>query len=293
MTPERLAAGLIFPESPRWHGGRLWLSDLISRQVLTITAEGEVTVRAQFDDNPSGLGFLPGGDALVVLMRTRRVMRIADADISVHADLSGIPGRRLNDMHTDAQGVCYLDNLQGSSRDESDHRQDSLLCIDQAGHVSLAAAGLTRPNGIAGTADGRGLIVAETSAHRLTRFRVSDDGSLTGREVFADVSPAHPDGICLDAEGNVWLGSPYTSEFLRVREDGTVLDRIQVPGEWAVACALGGPDGHTLYLVTARTTREALQTRGESAGFVSVVSVDVPAATRNGIASPQTGKSGL
>jgi sugar lactone lactonase YvrE len=290
MTPERLAEGLIFPESPRWHDGRLWLSDLISRQVLTITAEGEVTIRAQFDDNPSGLGFLPGGDALVVLMRTRRVMRMADTGISVHADLSDIPGRRLNDMHTDDLGVCYLDNLQSSSRDESDHRQDSLVRIDQAGRVSLAAAGLTRPNGIAGTADGRHLVVAETSARRLTRFRVADDGSLTDRQVFADVSPAHPDGICLDAEGNVWLGSPDTSEFLRVREDGTVLDRIGVPGEWAVACALGGPDGRTLYLVTARTTREAVLTRGESAGFVSVVTVDVPAAVPNEAASPRTGE---
>jgi sugar lactone lactonase YvrE len=277
VTPERLAEGLIFPESPRWHGGRLWLSDLISRQVLTVTAQGEMTVEAQFDDNPSGLGFLPGGDALVVLMRTRRVMRITDTGISVHADLSGVPGRRLNDMYTDARGFCYLDNLQGSSRDESDHRQDSLLCIDQAGQVNLAAAGLTRPNGIAGTSDGRDLIVAETSAHRLTRFKVAEDGSLLGRQVFADVTPAHPDGICLDAEGNVWLGSPYTNEFLLVREDGTVLDRIEVPGEWAVACALGGSDGHTLYLVTARTTREAVQMRGESAGFVSVVSVNVPA----------------
>lgn len=150
------------------------------------------------------------------------------------------------DLHTDEQGACYLDNLRSSSRDESDHRQDSLIRIDQAGRVSLAAAGLTRPNGIAGTADGRHLVVAETSARRLTRFRVADDGSLTDQQVFADVSPAHPDGICLDAEGNIWLGSPDTSEFLRVREDGTVLDRIGVPGEWAVACAPGGPDGRVM-----------------------------------------------
>ena len=277
MRPERIAEGLVFPESPRWHGGRLWLSDLISRQVLTISANGEVTVRVQFDDNPSGLGFLPGGDALVALMRTRRVMRISDTGVSVHAALSSVPGRRLNDMYTDGQGVCYLDNLQSSSRDESDHRQDSLIRVDPAGRSSLAAAGLTRPNGITGTADGRQVIVAETSAHRLTRFRVGQEGSLTDRRVFADVSPAHPDGICLDAAGNVWLGSPYTSEFLHVGDDGTVLDRIPVPGEWAVACTLGGPDGRTLYLVTARTTREAVQRRGESEGFVAVVKVDVPA----------------
>lgn len=280
MRPQRLAEGLIFPESPRWHDGRLWLSDLISRQVLTISANGQTTVRAQFDDNPSGLGFLPNGDVIVALMRTRRVMRITKSGISVHADLSSVPGRRLNDMYTDAQGICYLDNLHSSSMDDSDHRQDSIMRIDQAGHVSLAAGGLTRPNGIAGTADGRYLVVAETSAHRLTRFELSDDGSLTNPQVIADVSPAHPDGICLDADGNVWLGSPYTSEFIQVRTNGTILDRIRTPGEWAVACALGGPDGRTLYLVTAQTTREAVLTRGESVGFVSVVSVDVPAGTR-------------
>ena len=87
----------------------------------------------------------------------------------------------------------------------------------------------------------------------------------------------HPDGLCIDAEGGVWVGCYDTGEFLRVIAGGTVTHRITVDHGWAVAPALGGADGRTLYLIVDDATHEGLM-RGESAGRVLQARVDVPAA---------------
>jgi sugar lactone lactonase YvrE len=56
-----LYEGLDFGEGPRWHDGRLWLSDFFRHAVLSIGASGDVRVELELDDQPSGLGWLPSG----------------------------------------------------------------------------------------------------------------------------------------------------------------------------------------------------------------------------------------
>mgnify|MGYP001604943663 FL=1 len=117
-----------------------------------------------------------------------------------------------------------------------------------------AANDLLFPNGTVIMLDGKTLLIAETFGYRLTAFAVAADGSLSGRRIWADLGDAMPNGICLDAQGAIWLGSPLTSQFLRVREGGVITDRIGC-AQPAIACTLGGVDGRTLYLVSGPTTR--------------------------------------
>jgi sugar lactone lactonase YvrE len=109
-------------------------------------------------------------------------------------------------------------------------------------------------------------------------YPIEPDGALADQRVFADLGEhRRPDGLCLDQQGAVWVGSSYTGEFLRVLDGGEITHRIQTPGRWAVAPALGGADRRTLYLVVDETTPEALG-RGESAGRIEFVRVEVPGA---------------
>ena len=128
--------------------------------------------------------------------------------------------------------------------------------------VMVAPDGLLFPNVAVIRPDGKTLIIAKTYGYRLTAFAVATDGSLSGRRSWAELGGVMPDGICLDAQGAVWAGSPLTSEFLRIREGGEITDRIPCT-QPAIACALGGADGHMLYMVSGPTTRpeEALATR--------------------------------
>lgn len=111
------------------------------------------------------------------------------------------------------------------------------------------------PNGMAVTADGSTLIVAESHADRLTAFTIDSDGGLVDRRVWADLGEgAAPDGICLDREGAVWYASVPGMRCVRVAEGGQVLETVEA-GQPCFSCVLGDDDGLTLY-ITANDYRE-------------------------------------
>jgi sugar lactone lactonase YvrE len=223
-------------------------------------------------ERPSGLGFGPDGSLLVATMASCRVMRVsAEGAVTEHADLSG-HGAHLNDMFVDAQGRAYVDSYG------ADWKNGDLLLVDD-GEVRVAAGGLAFPNGVAITPDGRTLLVDETLGAQITAFDVAADGSLSNRRVWAPVPGKSPDGLCLDADGAVWVASYLTGEFLRVRAGGTVTETISVAGRWALACALGGDDGRTLYLCSAETDQKRYFA-GDAVGHLEAVHVEVPGVGR-------------
>jgi len=296
LSPTVLLDGLVFPESPRWHGGRLWLSDMHTHRVLTVDLRGRATTVAHLDDKPSGIGFLPDSTPIVVSMRKRQIVRLDGHVPSVHADLNAIPGHDLNDMVVDGGGRAYVGSRFPRNQDNSDHNSgDGIVLVAPDGADRLVAGNLFSPNGSVVTPDGSTLIVSQSRSHRLVAFDIGDDGSLANRRLFASLAPAgrdpvlgrdpSADGICLDAEGGIWCGSPLTGEFLRILEGGEITHRIALAaGKWAIACALGGDDRRTLFLVTAVTTLENMAAcvdyesdqKSTSNGWVEVVRVDAP-----------------
>jgi sugar lactone lactonase YvrE len=295
-APELLLDGVAFPEGPRWHAGELWFSDILGQRIYRCSTGGrlEVVIRLE-DELPSGLGFLPDGSLIFVAMQARKLMRLSGGELTVHADLSALPGHSLNDMLVDATGRAYVGNRlprrPGLQPYDSDpERMESVFLVQDDGSVSVAADDLDGPNGMEISPDGRTLIVAETRGGRLTAFDVEADGRLTGRRVFAEFVRATPDGICLDAEGAVWAGSALTGEFLRVLEGGTITHRHALTdGFWALACALGGPDGRSLFLMTALWSMDEhggrMRPGGSNAkGRILRATVDVPSAIRTAVA---------
>jgi sugar lactone lactonase YvrE len=253
MDPRVVGVGLVFPEGPRWHDGRLWLSDIHAHRVMRLEADGTWTVVAELADRPSGLGFLPDGTPLVVSLLDRCLLRLDGKAASVYADLSSLAGDFINDMVVDGEGRAYVGNRNPGSR--PDHPIDTLILVQPDGQVRQVADGLSSPNGMVVTPDGGTLIVAETLVGRLVAFDIGPSGTLSGRRTFAQLADQHADGICLDADGAVWVGSPGHGLFLRVHEGGKVSDSVSVGDWWAVAPALGGADRRTLFMVTAKTTR--------------------------------------
>jgi sugar lactone lactonase YvrE len=135
---------------------------------------------------------------------------------------------------------------------------------------------LAFPNGCVITPDGRTLIVAESFGTRLTAFTIAPDGSLGDRRVWAQLAGVAPDGICLDADGAVWVASPLTSEVLRVRDGGAIVERIPT-GDPAIACMLGGPARRTLFvLVSSSFDRDTCLARCDAR--VETVEVEIPGA---------------
>ena len=255
-----LAEGLHFGEGPRWHDGRLWFSDFYDHAVKSVDDSGAVRTELEIDDQPSGLGWLPDGRLLVVAMHRRQVLRVDPDGVKVHADLSGIATYHTNDMVVDRGGRAYVGNF-GFALDEelkargvesviAKHPTAKIARVDPDGRAYVAADDMHFPNGSVITPDGRTMIVAETLAMRLSAFDIGADGTLTNRRVWATLGMRAPDGICLDANGHVWIANAIAPECVLFAPGGEVVATVQTE-QPCFACMLGGADRRTLFAMTA------------------------------------------
>lgn len=275
--------GMSYLEGPRWHAGRLYVSDFYTGDVVAVDLDGgaDPETVANVPAQPSGLGWMPDGSMLVVSMRDRRVLRVRDGGVpEVHADLSELAPWHLNDMVVDSQGRAFVGNFGFDLMSGAPIRPAGIIRVDADGSATVAAEDLMFPNGTVILPDARTLVVAETLGGRLTAFDLGDDGGLSNQRVWAKLSDTPdtedigeliaaggvaPDGMALDAEGAIWAADALGGRVLRVREGGEILEEIS-PGTGVFACALGGADGRTLVMCAApsfaeherRDTREAL-----------------------------------
>lgn len=275
--PRVLLDGLRFPEGPRWRDGRLWFSDMHDGRVLALAPDGKAEEILALDgDEPSGLGWLPDGRLLVVAMQSRRVLRREpDGRLVAHADLAAIADFHCNDMVVDAQGRAYVGNFGFDLHGRATPRATRIALVHPDGRVEVAAEEMLFPNGTVITPDGRTLVVGESFGARLTAFDVAADGRLSNRRVWAQLEKAVPDGICLDADGCIWVASPVSHAVLRVREGGDVVERIAVETQ-AFACMLGGAGRRTLFVCTAETPDP--EKTGARTGRIEAFEVAVPGA---------------
>ncbi len=268
-----LLDGVGFGEGPRWHDGRLWFSDFLRHAVSTVDDGGTRRVELELDEPPSGLGWLPDGRLLVVAMESRRVLRVEhDGQVAIHADLSSIATGNCNDMVVAADGTAYVGNFGFDFYVGEPLRTAAIARVTSGGDVSVAADGLEFPNGSVITPDGRTLIVGETMARRATAFTIAEDGTVRDRRVWAELGDVLPDGCTLDADGAIWFADAGSTVLVRVREGGEVLDSVDA-GQRTFACALGGDDGRTLFVLCADDVGEA---DGNPTGTIRTHRVEVP-----------------
>jgi len=258
-----LASGLSFLEGPRWHEGRLYVSDFHTQRVLAFDEDGGAMEEiAHVPGNPSGLGFAPDGALMIVSMNDRRLLRLDNGTLSEVADLSGRTPYVTNDMLVDETGRAYVGNFGFDTVNDPEMSATSLYLIQPDGGIVTAATGLIFPNGVLKTLDGKRMIVAETFAARISQFDIAVDGTLHNRRIWADFSTAEhttiigsleagdvlPDGMAMDAEGAVWIGDAGGRGPIRAVEGGEQTGFVDT-GDLAVyAVALGGSDGHTLFM---------------------------------------------
>jgi len=300
-TTQVLCEGIYFGDGPRWHQGRLWFSDFFAHAVKSVSLAGDLRTEVAIDDQPSGLGWMPDGSLLIVSMFKRQVLRrTLDGKISVHADLSHVADFASNDMVVDANGRAYVGDFGydlpkamatlGVERVLADHPTAKVVCVSPDGAVRVVATDMHFPNGSVISPDGKTLVVAETIAERLTAFDIGADGSLSNRRVWAWVAPQFPrgsaqlfakpigtafhrlpDGIALNAAGQIWSSNAVAAECVLFAQGGKVLDVIDT-GVPCFGCMLGGDDGKTLFMLITPPTAGLDSPKSK----VIIATVDVP-----------------
>jgi sugar lactone lactonase YvrE len=282
-----LRDGLAFGEGPRWHDGRLWFSDFYRHAIFSIDEDGtEERLEHAAPTQPSGLGWLPDGDLLFVSMTDQRVLRVHEGTTSLFADVAPYCGFWANEMITSGTGVSYVGSFGfdldvflrdvGAEALLADPPTTNLVVLGPEGDVRQVVPDLAFPNGTVITPDGTTLVIGETIASRLSAFDVAADGTLSNRRVWAPLDFVATDGMCLDADGQIWLANALAPQCVRVREGGEVTG-VVTTSQNAFACMLGGAARTTLYVMCAPTS-DRFQIEDATAGTIEVAQVAVPAA---------------
>lgn len=294
--------GIYFGEGPRWHQNKLWFSDMHGHKVCTLDESDNLEVICEVENQPSGLGWLPNGDLLIVSMLDRKILKLSNSTLSVHADLSEDVKYQCNDMVVSREGIAYVGNF-GMSDARDKVKNTHLMIVYPNGTIKKGPNKLAFPNGAVITEDGKQLIVGETLGGRLTSFDIQTDGLLSNRKTWASTSSQigmgliklirtlgikisessstasnfHiPDGICLDKQNGIWIASPSSSSVLRIEKGGKITDVIKTPKS-AYACMLGGEDGKTLFIIVAKSSAPEICIQSPEGEILSV-QVDIPKA---------------
>ena len=277
LEPRTLLTGLVMGESPRWWNGRLWVCDWGARELVAVDLAGGRETIVAIDALPFCIDPTPDGRLLIAA--AGQVLRMAPhRQLAPYADLSGLSDKPWNEIVVDRRGNAYVNNI-GFDFPHGEVTTGLVALVTPDGRARQVADGVAFPNGMAITPDGKTLILAESYGQCLTAFDIDRDGGLSNRRVWAEVD-GYPDGICLDAEGAVWYADVPGKCCVRVAEGGAVLAVVEAD-RGCFSCALGGPDGRTLFIVANAWRGPQGLGDAERTGVVLTVTVEVPAAARD------------
>ena len=276
-----LLTGRVFGEQPRWHEDRLWFSDWGTQEVIAVDLEGNSEVMLRGESFPLCVDWLPDGRLVVVSARNGLLLRREpDGSLVNHADLKAASDPpAVNELVVDCRGNAYVNGGGFDLMAGEPFAPGVIVLAAPDGSARQVADGLAFPNGMLVMPDGSTLIVAESYAKRLTAYDIDADGGLSNRRVWADLGEGVPDSLCADEENAVWYADVPNKRCVRVREGGEVLDAIEL-GHGCFACALGGTNGTTLFMLGQEWTGPEGMFKQPRSGVVLTTQAPAPRAGR-------------
>jgi sugar lactone lactonase YvrE len=277
-TAEKIAGGCTFTEGPVWshRDNTLIFSDVRGDTMYRWTEAGGQEIIRQPSGVSNGNTYDRSGLLVTCEHKNRRVSRTL-ADGTVETVVSHYNGGRLNspnDIVGATSGDLYFtDPPYGLRQPDGTFAAGDLgfngvfRIAASDGNVTVVADDFERPNGLVISNDGRQLYVDDTDRHHVRVFDLGADGSLTNGRLFVDVTHGdtvgRPDGMKLDAEGNLYVTANTAEGVWVYAPDGTLLGFIGVP-ESPANVGWGGPDNRTLF-ITANTSvyRLAMKVSGQ------------------------------
>jgi sugar lactone lactonase YvrE len=277
-----LCSGFGLVESPRRHDGRLWFSYWTAGRVVAVDEQGTTEVVLEHRSLPLCFDFLPDGRLVLVSNQDGALLTLEpDGTLTPYADLTAVSDLGCNDIVVDGRGNAFVNSPHfdfAAGPPPGEVQPGRVGVVTRDADVRVVAEDIAFPNGMAVTADGTTLVVADSYRHHLLGFTIESDGSLTDRRVWADLGDMNPDGICLDADGAAWYADVPHQVCVRVAEGGQVLQTVALD-RGGFACMLDEADPPHLYAVTAVWPgAAALMTHTEWDGQVVRIPVDVPGA---------------
>ena len=249
-----VATGFQFTEGAIFVGRSLYFVDDSGSDVLQLRGESARVVRHQDGCGANGLLRVPGGLLVACYDRGTLVKISLDGRVleTIAQDDAGEHFASPNDLAADAKGGVYF-SASGSAGVSG-----KVFYVSPRGHVREVATGIAYSNGLVVSLDGTSLYLAESAAHRLLRYAIAGDGTLSGKVVFADLNAVlggppgtteTPDAVRIDRHGRLFVGLYDGGGFAVIGADSKLIARVRVPGPHHASLAIS-PDGAFVYGTT-------------------------------------------
>ncbi|MBU6535896.1 SMP-30/gluconolactonase/LRE family protein [Streptomyces sp. NPDC057245] len=247
-------------EGPTWDPATrrlLWIDILGSRVHTYDPSDGRRTVR-RTEQHVGAVKPRAGGGLVLNLRDGVGLLDPDDTFRWLHRE--PVPGRRANDAAVAPDGSLWA----GTMRYDEAPGGGTLSRYAGDGTAELLLDDVTVSNGTGWSPDGRLMYYVDTPTRRIDVFDVhadgdtgageSGDGRITGRRPLARIEDGagFPDGLCVDADGCVWVALWDGGAVRRYTPAGELDRVITLPVPRVTACAFGGPDLTDLYITTAR-----------------------------------------
>ncbi|MGO9058999.1 MAG: SMP-30/gluconolactonase/LRE family protein [Candidatus Binataceae bacterium] len=257
MEFEMLATGWGLIEGPRVDGqNRLYFSDNLFGGVFRRNPDGSIDTLLPDRKSVGGIAFNEDGRLIV----SGPSISLWDERTGRTRNLAGeYAGKQLgvfNDLTIDDYGSVWSGDVGRKGADPGESSPGDLFRIDPDGTVTQMDEGIMGSNGLGFSPDRKLLYYSDSGAKVVYVYDVTAARTLKNRRVFARVGVGIPDGLALDAEGNIWLAVVYTSNLVCFKPDGTILKKATLPVKKVVSLTFGGPDLMDLYAVTVQTSRD-------------------------------------
>ncbi len=270
LTLEILAHGYGLIEGPRFApDGALYWSDVTRGGVYRRAPNGAVETAVPRRRGVGGIALHADGG---IVISGRDICHVKDGSSrTLFERPEGVGG--FNDLFVDAQGRVLTGTLRSDPFSEDAERTPGeCYRIEAEGRARQLYAGVGISNGIGFSPDGRVLYHADTAAGHVIAHDVSEAGEVSGRRAFAKLPRGAPDGLCVDAEGGLWVAAWGGGCALRFDARGELERTLEVPARQVTSVCLGGADGRDLVVTTADHSE-----RPELAGTILRARADVPA----------------
>ena len=183
-------------------------------------------------------------------------------------------GSRMNDGACDPQGRLWAGAIA------HDHHEGggALYCLSQNGQTDLVLEDLTIPNGVGWSPDGATMYLVDSGPRLLHAFDFDcATGTLSGGRVLVTVPDdvGAPDGMTVDAAGDLWVAVYGAGQVRRYSPAGALREVLTIPTQQSTSCAFAGPGLNRLYVTTATEGWSEERRRAEpAAGLVYRLDTD-------------------
>lgn len=259
MALEVLAHGYGLIEGPRFDPeGGLYFSDVVGGGVFHRAPDGTVSTVVPRRRGVGGIALHADGG---IVLSGRDICHVKDGGTRVlFRRPEGVGG--FNDLFVDAQGRVITGTLRSDPfGDEPDRTPGECWRVEGEGRATELYGDVLLSNGLGFSPDGAVLYHADTAAGHILAHDVGEGGAPTNRRVFAKLERGAPDGLCVDADGCVWVAAWGGGCALRYDPRGRLDRTLEVPAQQVTTLVLGGEEGRELIVATA-DNREDPSRRG-------------------------------